>query len=132
MASGSRQFLQPQRAKCSASAAGPEFAVVRYHSLAVDEATLPASLQAVAWARGVQPSHAVAAGEQQQGARTGNSAAQLPRFAATEGVIGSASAAAGSALEEPVLMGLVHRHRPHYAVQVCVLALFRFTGAVRK
>ena len=101
---GSRLDRHTQHADCSDSAAGPDFAVVRYHSLAVDEATLPACLEAVAWARGVQPSRG--------------------------GVNGSASGAAGHALEDPVLMGLVHRHRPHYAVQVCAPPA-RFTVAVQ-
>ena len=74
--------------------AGKDYPVVRYHSLVVDEATLPESLAAVAWTTG--PTRAVR----------------------------PAKAAAGIAEHQPqqsrqadIVMGIVHRDLPHYGVQ---------------
>lgn len=54
-----RLVLMFSRHMCLRGYAGDEFAVVRYHSLAVDEATLPPCLEATAWAAGVLPTAAL-------------------------------------------------------------------------
>lgn len=96
--------------------------MVRYHSLAVEPATLPACLEPIAWARGVMSSGAQP---------VKGPALQSPAIgAATESRLGKngispqlhvhvdsrASCAAADAAEPSVLMGLAHRERPHYAV----------------
>lgn len=107
--------------------------MVRYHSLAVDEATLPACLEPIAWARGVLPSasrHCVAAATKDAGAAAepaGDAAAaglgQPPQNGAAvsaglsaHGVQRGGSHVNGHA--PSVLMGLAHRERPHCAVRL--------------
>ena len=83
--------------------AGPDagFDVVRYHSLAVEEQSLPACLQPIAWTCGGH--HAVLRPAL-------SSAAQLPHPLLNSGI--------GSQLPaDRVLMALAHRDRPHYGVQ---------------
>ena len=73
--------------------AGKDYPVVRYHSLVVDEATLPASLTAVAWTTG--PTRAVRPEKSALG----------PAVAANE------------LQQADILMGIAHRDLPHYGVQ---------------
>lgn len=68
--------------------------MVRYHSLVVDEATLPESLAAVAWTTG--PTRAV-----------------RPAKAAVE----MAEHQLQQSHQADVVMGIVHRDLPHYGVQ---------------
>ncbi len=116
--------------------AGDDFAVVRYHSLAVDEATLPACLEPIAWARGVLPSASrqreahtaqqsgaaakqngvsvAAAEEEAQQKSYGGAAPGLPP--ANDTPLSNGGSVPANVNELRVLMGLAHRERPHCAV----------------
>lgn len=100
------------------SAAGPDFAVVRYHSLAVPTEGLPACLEPIAWAQGVlpagaQPTESVNAAASKK-LHTARSAVNpgSPEQHSHNGIATAAEA------EPEVLMGLAHRDRPHYAVSI--------------
>lgn len=90
------------------------FEVVRYHSLAVDEASLPACLQPIAWTcgtthaleRGDDPPGQSSASGAGEGLPTQSSGSQVPRRIASNGTAHGA-----------VLMAVAHRDRPHYGVQ---------------
>lgn len=116
--------------------AGDDSAVVRYHSLAVDEATLPACLEPIAWARGVLPSASrqreahtaqqsgaaakqngvsvAAAEEEAQQKSYGGAAPGLPP--ANDTPLSNGGSVPANVNEPRVLMGLAHRERPHCAV----------------
>lgn len=76
--------------------AGDGYPVVRYHSLVVDEATLPEALQAIAWTSG--PTRAV---------RPASASSGLTYTAEQQ----------QRQQEADILMGLAHRQRPHFGVQ---------------
>jgi para-aminobenzoate synthetase len=113
---------------------GPAYAVVRYHSLLVEEASLPGCLQGIAWTCGEH--HALQLGE--EGAADAAAAAAHAAGAAAEGgaadaaeaaVEAGGSAANGQGASQPrrpptgadggqrLLMALAHRSLPHYGVQ---------------
>lgn len=81
----------------------------RYHSLVVDESSLPDCLQPIAWSHGMH--HAVATASSTQHAST------------LRGPTGSEAAAAGVdggapvTEQAPLVMALAHTARPHYGVQ---------------
>ena len=83
--------------------AGPDggFAVVRYHSLAVEEQSLPACLQPIAWTCGGH--HAVL------------QSASSPAIEPPDSLLRSSSRSQTPAGR--VLMALAHTDRPHYGVQ---------------
>ena len=76
--------------------AGKDYPVVRYHSLVVDEATLPDSLAAVAWTTG--PTRAVRPAKAPAGLGTADHQLQQSHHA-------------------DIVMGIAHRDLPHYGVQ---------------
>jgi para-aminobenzoate synthetase len=73
---------------------GPAYAVVRYHSLLVEEASLPGCLQGIAWTCGQH--HALRLGE--------------------DAVQGDPAINGGHAADQ-LLMALAHRSLPHWGVQ---------------
>ena len=78
------------------SPAGKDYPVVRYHSLVVDEATLPESLAAIAWTTG--PTRAVRPAKAAVGPGLAEHQLQHSHHA-------------------DILMGIAHRELPHYGVQ---------------
>jgi para-aminobenzoate synthetase len=87
---------------------GARYRVVRYHSLAVEESSLPACLEAVAWTCGghcAPPTGRDAAGR-------GEADAAAASAADADAAAGAAGGGGGG-----VLMALAHRSLPHYGVQ---------------
>ena len=103
---------------------GPAYAVVRYHSLLVEEASLPGCLQGIAWTCGEH--HALQLGA--DGAAEGVAEGVAPEAVGGAADAGS-SAANGEAASQRrrpptgadggqrLLMALAHRSLPHYGVQ---------------
>ncbi|KAL4425476.1 hypothetical protein ABPG75_009492 [Micractinium tetrahymenae] len=109
---------------------GPAYAVVRYHSLLVEEASLPACLEPIAWTCGEH--HALQLAGSSGG---GSTAAVAAAPGAANPVAAAADGAAANGTAQPhhqpwrrqglqqqdgggaVLMALAHRSLPHYGVQ---------------
>ena len=96
--------------------AGPEFAVVRYHSLAVPTDGLPACLEPIAWARGVLPAGASTAEAQKAAAAVKQQGIYSVSAHCSTNQHSQNGMLAAETAEPEVLMGLAHRTRPHYAV----------------
>ncbi|PRW59076.1 aminodeoxychorismate chloroplastic [Chlorella sorokiniana] len=87
---------------------GRRYAVVRYHSLLVDEASLPSCLEPLAWTCGGH--HALQLGTDEDAAGSDSS---------SSGSGGSSTSCCGSSpgRGERLLMALAHRSLPHFGVQ---------------
>lgn len=85
---------------------GAGFEVVRYHSLAVEEASLPACLHPIAWTCGTH--HALQRPEHATAACAGAAAGEAPIDGRGPGA---------EAANAAVLMAVEHAERPHYGVQ---------------
>lgn len=86
---------------------GRRYAVVRYHSLLVDEASLPACLEPLAWTCGGH--HALQLGTDDDVAGSDGGSSGSPGSSSS----GGSSPGHG----ERLLMALCHRSLPHYGVQ---------------
>jgi para-aminobenzoate synthetase len=82
---------------------GPAYQVVRYHSLVVEEESLPERLQAIAWC-GMR-SHALAVGPFREAGHEWTSP------------LGASQCMNGRTSENRTLMAMCHRELPHYGVQ---------------
>ena len=93
--------------------AGSGFEVVRYHSLAVEQASLPACLQPIAWTCGAH--HAL----RDSGAAHPDQLADRGRTRPGPGLAetGSCVLSGGAVKQGGVLMAVAHCARPHLGVQ---------------
>ena len=96
---------------------GPAYSVVRYHSLLVEAASLPACLEPLAWTSGKH--HALTLGNDHSGAADAAGAAVEAAAAAAAAATAAQPAAPPTRPDggEQVLMALAHRRLPHYGVQ---------------
>ena len=88
---------------------GRRYAVVRYHSLLVDEASLPPCLEPLAWTCGGHHALQLGTDDDAAGSDSGSSGSS----SSSSGSSGGGSPGHG----ERLLMALAHRSLPHYGVQ---------------
>lgn len=95
---------------------GSGLEVVRYHSLAVEEASLPSCLHGIAWTCGRH--HALERGDEFAAqASAGAAAGEASVLGSGPGERRRGSSAAAHPGAAAVLMAIAHADRPHYGVQ---------------